>query len=271
MIPMAIAAAIILVLAIFFLLSLRGRTSHKDLLKLKKWSYAHRGLHGSGVPENSLAAFSVAKKCGYGMELDVHLLKDGSLAVTHDHSLKRCAGADIQIEDLTAQDLAQYPLEGTGEIIPLLSQVLELVDGAVPLIVELKSTKENYKALCETTCDLLSGYQGLYCVESFDPRCIYWLRKHRNSVMRGQLVDNLFKTGSKLPWLLKFLLRHQMLNLFSKPDFIAYDFEDRKTLSNFICRKIWGMQGVTWTICNTDDYNTAVKEGWIPIFENIVP
>ena len=271
MIPMAIAAIVILVLAMFFLLALRGRTSHKDLPKLKKWSYAHRGLHTAGAPENSLAAFAAAKSAGYGMELDVHLLKDGSLAVTHDHSLKRCTGVDIQIEDLTAQNLAQYPLEGTGETVPLLSQVLELVDGAVPLIVELKSTQENFSRLCEATCDLLSGYQGLYCVESFDPRCIYWLRKHRSSVMRGQLVDNLFKTDSKLPWLLKFLLRHQLLNFLTKPDFIAYDFEDRKTPSNFICRKIWKMQGVTWTIRTTDDYNTAVKEGWIPIFENFNP
>jgi len=268
--PMAIAAVIVF-LIVLFLVSLRGRTSHNDLPKLRKWCYAHRGLHSEGIPENSLAAFAAAKSAGYGMELDVHLLKDGTLAVTHDHSLNRCAGADVQIEDLTAESLNQYPLEGTGETIPLLSQVLELVDGSVPLIVELKSTVENYAALCEATCDLLADYRGLYCIESFDPRCLAWLRKNRKQILRGQLVDNLFKTDSEHPWILKFLLRHQLLNLFTKPDFIAYDFEDRKTISNFLCRKVWRMQGVAWTIRTQEDFDIALKEGWVPIFENFEP
>ena len=268
---MAIAVILIIAVSLFFLLSVRGRTSHKDLPKLKNWCYAHRGLHSVGVPENSLAAFAAAKQAGYGIELDVHLLKDGSLAVAHDHSLKRCAGVDVEIEDLTAQELAQFPLEGTGETIPLLSQVLELVDGKVPLIVELKSTVKNYEALCEATCELLTAYKGLYCMESFDPRCVFWLRRKRRHIIRGQLVDNLFETDSKLPWVLKFLLRHQILNLFSKPDFIAYDFEDRKTISNFLCRKVWRMQGFTWTIRTQEDFDIALKEGWIPIFENFEP
>ena len=66
-------------------------------------------------------------------------------------------------------------------------------------------------------------------------------------------------------------MRHQMLNVLTKPDFVAYRFEDRRTISNFIARKIWGIQGVAWTIQTQEDLDTAVREGWIPIFENFRP
>ena len=260
-----------LLLVLGFLFSVRGRVGHKGLSELKKWHYAHRGLHKQGVPENSLAAFCAAKDASYGMELDVHLLKDGNLAVIHDSSLKRTAGADIMIEELTASELETYRLEGTEEPIPLFSQVLSLIDGKVPLIVELKSTKGNYVQLCEITCDMLESYHGPYCIESFDPRCVFWLKKHRPNVIRGQLTMDFFRSNSKIPAPMKFILKHQLYNFISKPDFIAYRYSDRNTLSNFVCRKFWHMQGVSWTIRNHEDFDTAVKEGWIPIFENFKP
>ena len=262
---------IIIFLAILFLFFVKGRSGHKDLPSLRGWYYAHRGLHSPGVPENSMAAFAKAKAAGYGVELDVHLMKDGNLAVIHDSSLKRTAGKDVRIEDLTASDLDSYCLEGTRETIPLLSQVLELFRGEAPLIIELKSQKDNYGALCAAACELLKDYTGTYCIESFDPRCVAWLRKHRNEIIRGQLTENFFRTGGSLPAVLKFVMRHQLLNVFTRPDFVAYCFQDRKTVSNFLCREVWGVQGVTWTIKTQEDLETACREGWIPIFENITP
>lgn len=262
---------IVLFLSAAFILAVKGRTGHKDIPALKKWYYAHRGLHSAGVPENSLAAFSAAKAANYGMELDVHLMRDGELAVIHDSSLKRVADADISIEELSTPELSSYYLEGTREHIPLFRQVLELVDGKVPLIVELKSTTENYAELCEKACDLLKNYNGLYCIESFDPRCIVWLRKNRPGIIRGQLTQNYLKTKGKYPWLLKFMLQNNLYNFVSQPDFIAYRFTDRKNIGNFIARKIWGVQGAAWTIRNEKDFDTAVQENWIPIFENFIP
>ena len=109
---------IIAVVAALFVLLTMCRKGHKDLASLRGWKYAHRGLHGNGIPENSMAAFRAALDGGYGIELDVHLMKDGKLAVIHDASLKRTAGADVKIEDLTEADLANYPLEGTEQTIP---------------------------------------------------------------------------------------------------------------------------------------------------------
>ena len=102
---MITALIILTVLILLILFLLAGRRNHPDLEKLRGWSYAHRGLHGSGIPENSMAAFRAALEKGYGIEFDVHLMKDGELAVIHDSSLKRTAGVDIRIEDLTKEDL----------------------------------------------------------------------------------------------------------------------------------------------------------------------
>lgn len=268
MLPVIIA---IILLSLVYVLMLRGRTGHKDLPALQGWYYAHRGLHSEGVPENSIAAFQAAKNAGYGVELDVHLMSDGNLAVIHDHSLKRTAGVDIQIENLLRKDLDNYYLEGTQERIPLLGEVLDLYAGETPIIVELKPTTKNHAALCKTACDMLSEYKGAYCIESFDPRCVAWLRKNRKEVIRGQLTEDFFRSDSKLPSVVKFLMKYNFFNVATRPDFIAYRFADRKNFSNFLCRKLWGLQGVTWTICSKKDFDTAIEEGWIPIFENFKP
>ena len=268
----AIILLVLLVLVLIYLFLIKGRTGHKGIGQLRNHCYAHRGLHGSGIPENSMAAFQAAKKHGYGLELDVHIMKDGNLAVIHDHSLKRTAGADVQIEDLTLADLDCYCLEGTQEKIPLFSDVLALYsDSTAPLIVELKATTKNHAALCKAVCDMLDKYSVTYCVESFDPRCVTWLRKHRKDIIRGQLTENFFRSQTKLPAIVKFVMKYNLLNVASRPDFIAYRFADRKNISNYLCRKLWKVQGVTWTIRNQEDYDTAVAEDWIPIFENFEP
>ena len=264
--------AILILLLIVYLLALRGRRNHPDLRTLRGRAYAHRGLHGNGIPENSMEAFRLALNKGYGIELDIHLMKDGTLAVIHDASLKRTAGADVLIEDLTVADLENYRLEGTDEMIPLFSQVLELFNGKAPLIVELKAERNNHAALCAAACEMLAQYDGAYCIESFDPRCIAWLKKNRPNIVRGQLAENYFRNPkSKLPWYLKLVLSAHLLNFITVPDFIAYNFSHRGTLGTFLCRKLWGIQGVTWTLRSQEAFDEAVNDGWIPIFENFEP
>ena len=184
---------------------------------------------------------------------------------------KRTAGADVFVEDLTTQQLQDYRLEGTEETIPPFQQVLDLFDGKAPLIVELKAAG-NAAKLTETTCQMLDGYPGTYCLESFDPRCIRWLKKHRPDLIRGQLSRNFFAAkASKLPWYLKFVMATQLINFLVVPDFVAYRFQERKNLGNFLVRKLWGTQGVAWTLRSPQEHEAAVKEGWIPIFEHYEP
>ena len=262
---------ILLFLTMLYLGSIGGRTAHPGLKDLRGWSYAHRGLHGEGRTENSMAAFRAALEGGYGIELDIHLLKDGNLAVIHDSLLKRTTGRDGRIEDLTTEDLKHYHLEGTEETIPTFREVLDLYDGKAPLIVELKPVGGNHAALSEAACAMLEHYKGVYCMESFDPRCVYWLKKNRPRIIRGQLAENFFRSDSSLPAVLKFILTHSLSHFFTMPDFTAYKFADRKNLSTFCCRKLYGVQGVSWTLKTKEEYDIAVKEGWLPIFEGFRP
>ena len=255
-----------------FLYTLRGRADHPGMEALRGWGYAHRGLHREGIPENSMAAFRAALEKGYGIELDIHLMRDGNLAVIHDSSLKRTAGADVRIEDLTAEELENYRLEGTEEKIPLFRQVLELFDGKAPLIVELKPVDGNHAALSRAACDMLESYQGPYCLESFDPRCIAWLKQNRPQLIRGQLTENFVAHDKKLHPAIRFALTHNLMNIATCPDFVAYKFADRKdSLTTALCRHVWDIQGVSWTIRSQEDYDTALREGWLPIFEGFEP
>lgn len=262
---------VVLVLFVLYLLSTRCRQGHPELKNLRGWKYAHRGLYGNGCPENSMAAFKKARDLGYGVELDVHLLADGNLAVIHDSQLKRMTGMDGTVEMLTTDQLKHCRLDGTDETIPEFRQVLELYAGRAPLIVELKVSGNNYAALCQKACEMLDSYQGVYCMESFDPRCVYWLKKNRPDVIRGQLTEDYFKRKNKLPFVLKLLLTHQMLNFLTLPDFVAYRYEDSATFSNWVIRRLWRTQGVAWTLGNREDYDRAVAADLIPIFENFIP
>lgn len=269
---MAISILAILVIFGAYLFATRCRSRNPGWKNLQGWNYAHRGLYGVGVPENSLKAFRRARDAGYGVELDVHLLSDGNLAVIHDATLSRVAGVNVTVEDLTENDLSSYYLEGTLETIPEFGQVLQLIGGKVPIIVELKVQRDNYAELCKRVCSLLDSYNGPFCMESFDPRCVRWLRKNRPDIIRGQLAENYFRSKNcPLPWHMKLALSYQLLNWLTLPDFVAYRFSDRRNFSNFLCRKVWRGQGVSWTLTTRREYNAAVKECWIPIFEKFQP
>lgn len=267
-----IVLIVLLVLASAYILVLKGRRGHRGLQTLRGWVYAHRGLHNGSRPENSMAAFRAALEHGYGIELDVHLLADGNLAVIHDASLKRTAGADVIIEDLTTEDLQNFYLGDTFQTIPTFRQVLQLFDGKAPIIVELKTSGKNYAALTDTAMAQLSDYKGPYCIESFDSRCIRHLKTHYPKVIRGQLSAN-FLSSSRFgqPWILRFLLTNLLGNYLLQPDFIAYQFADRKNLSVFLTRKLWGVQGVAWTIRTPEDHKKALEQGWMSIFEGFEP
>lgn len=264
---MWIALIAVAFLILLYLWCLLGRKNHPDMKKFYGWSYAHRGLHDGQKPENSMAAFRASLEAGYGIELDIHLLKDGNLAVIHDSSLLRVTGKEGNVEDLTTEQLTQYHLHETAETIPQFQQVLDLYAGKAPLIVELKCHKNNHAALCEAACRMLDQYHGLYCMESFDPRAVRWLRKHRPDIVRGQLSENWMPKKMPFPWILKFLLTYHLGNFYTRPDFIAYKYDDRKVFGTWICRKLLGVPGVSWTLKTRQQYDTAVKEGWIPIFE----
>lgn len=151
---MKIVLIILIILAVLLLLLLLLlRPDPAARRKMERFSgrrYAHRGLHcaAEGVPENSLPAFRRAVEAGYGIELDLHLTTDGRLAVFHDDTLDRVCGVSGRVEEKSYEELRQLRLLGTEEYIPLFEEVLEIVAGRIPMIIEVKYQK-NYVALCE--------------------------------------------------------------------------------------------------------------------------
>lgn len=269
---MWIIPIIIALLALLYLFSLHGRTGRMRLRTFQKFAYAHRGLHNEAIPENSMAAFKAALDHGYGIELDVHLLKDGHLAVIHDHSLLRTAGVDVEIEDLTADDLENYRLGQTEEKIPLFQDVLAMWGGKTPLIIELKSRKNNYADLTEAAVAAMKGCTGAWCMESFDPRCLRHLKKHYPNITRGQLSEDFIHNPKvSAPFVLKLLMTLLVTNFLTNPDFVAYEFEDRKVLSLQLCRKLWRLPMVAWTLKTQEEFDLAMEDGCIPIFEGFLP
>ena len=267
-----ILLALVVLVLLLYILCLRCRRA--DWSRFRGWRYAHRGYHDKPrIPENSIPAFKRAVQHGFGAELDVHLMKDGHLAVIHDASLLRTAGVDVQIEDLTAEELKNYKLEGTEYRIPLLEEVLPLFVGKAPLIVELKAERGNADALTAAACKLLDKYKVDCCVESFDPRCLAWLWQNRPDVVRGQLSEDFSRhgDGQNLPGVVRWVLRNLLLNCRTRPDFISYRFEDRRCLSLRLCRSLYGAQEFSWTIRSRADMAAAEEAGSLVIFEQFDP
>ncbi len=269
---LSIVLIVLAVLAVVWLALIRGHTGNPLRQKLDGHLYAHRGYHSEpDAPENSREAFRRAAARGFGSELDVHLLKDGRLAVLHDSVLARMTGREGVVEDLTAGQLGEYTLGKSSETIPTLEDVLAIYDGRAPLIIELKTWHKNADALCGTVCRVLDGYRGPYCLESFDPRVVQWLRKNRPDIVRGQLSQNFVKERSGLSLPLAILGTCLLCNLFTRPDFIAYKYSDRHNLSNQTCLHLWGTAGASWTLRSPEQLAQAQKEGLWPIFENFDP
>ena len=223
-----------------------GRVTRDQKTPFMRKNFAHRGLHteDKSVPENSLAAFRRASERGYGMELDVQLSKDGQVVVFHDDTLNRVCGVDARVDELTLAELKELSLCGTDERIPLFSELLETVDGAGALIVELKTGRHNAE-LCEKTLALLRGYKGEFCIESFDPRIVAWFRKNAPDIVRGQLSCPPEGYNGELPAPAALILSRTLLNFLARPQFIAYKLA-KKPLAVRLCEALGAMR-VCWT------------------------
>lgn len=256
-------------------LALRPRVNQPGWDELGKVRYAHRGLHdlSQGRPENSLAAFRAAVERGFGAELDVHRMADGKLAVVHDSDLTRVCGKRVFIEDLTAEDLKNYPLQGTEETIPLFGDVLAIFEGKTPLVVELKVERGNAEALTDAAMALLKEWKGTYCVESFHPGALLRLKERYPEVLRGQLSQNFLKgsevNGLALPT--RFALTHLLTTALTGPDFIAYNCLDRQNVSLRLMKKLYNVHEVAWTVRDRETMEELEAEGVPVIFEGFVP
>lgn len=243
--------------------------------KMRYYRYAHRGLHDikKGIAENTLPAFERAVTLGFGSELDVHLTKDGKLAVIHDSDLERLCGKKMTVEELDYEELCHLDILGTGMHAPLLGQVLELYGGRAPLIVEVKTHKGNHSELCQAVDEELKGYKGEYCVESFDPRAVRWFKVNSKNTIRGQLSADFLKRGqgTGMPRYQKIGLSMLFANCITSPHFVAYKSSDMDNISVKTACKLFKAGLFCWTVRSAEEMYTREEDGAAVIFEGFVP
>ena len=207
---------------------------------------AHRGLHDTTRSdaiwaENTLSAFAAAIAAGYGIECDVRLAGDGTAVVFHDATLDRLTHARGPVRDHGMEVLSLLPICGTRVVVPTLVQVLDLVDGRVPLLIEVKvERRENVAALCEAVALVLARYAGPLAIMSFDHRVPQWFAAHAPDVPRGMVVEARDMRGWRARW--------RMPRLFSKAEieFLAVDIRGLPDDTVARWRETWPI--ATWTV-----------------------
>ena len=265
-----IAIPISVVLLFLIWLFLIAPKNRKEMEKFKTKYYAHRGLHNSERAENSMSAFKAAVDAGYGIELDIRLSKDGKLVVFHDDTLDRVCGREGKVIDFTAEELAGFKLNGTEDGVPLFSDVLNIVGGKVPLLVEIKEDP-GVSAVSEAACIMLDSYKGEFIVESFNPLSLRTVKNNRPSIVRGILSHRYYEYEQfKKP--LFFLLQTLLLNFICRPAFIAYDHRHADSFALRFVRSFFKVPTLAWTVRSLEEDAVARKNGFDGIiFENYLP
>lgn len=269
-----VALAVLALLILGWLFCLMPRRGERRLERLRQFRYAHRGLHNlpRGVPENSMLAFRYAVIGGFGIELDVRLSRDRVPVVIHDGSLKRLCGVEGFVEKTPVEELQKLKLLETRESVPTLEEVLRMVDGKVPLMLELKSYKNNVRDLCLKTAKLLESYRGDFAVESFDPRVLRWMRRNEPFIIRGQLLETRSDSdGAKKYGVLARLPGLLLTNVMTRPDFFACPFQNRRGVWLRFCIDRLKGQEVCWTIQTQQELEEAEAAGAMVIFEGFLP
>ena len=229
-----------------------------------KYKLAHRGLHNDIYPENSLGAYENAIKHGFAIELDVRVLKDGNLAIFHDDNLNRMCGVNKKIEDITLDEMKEYHLNNTDFTIPTLQEVLSLVKGKVPIMIELKPVSKKMK-ITKRVYDVIKDYKGDIAVKSFNPLYMLWYKKNAPDIIRGMLSSYFHHTH--LPLVYRSLIKRLTFYNRIKPDFISYDFNNLP--NKYIKNK--DVPILAWTITSKEEEIEAMKYAHNVIFQDYIP
>lgn len=233
---------------------MRSSRSGPDPLDPGPVGFAHRGLHGPGVPENSIAAFAAAIDLGAGIECDVRLSGDGEAVVFHDPDLGRLCGPHHQTEQTPMSLLETQRLLGTEQTIPRLRDLLELVGTRVPLLIELKTRSGNAERLSAAVMTDLAGFQGLAGVMSFDPRVCAWLARHHPEALRGLVLSGRDR------WFVRWFKM-----LIARPDFLALKISE--VGRSWVKASRRGRPIYWWTVRSAEDRNLAAAQGDALIWE----
>lgn len=219
---------------------------------LTEWEYAHRGLHGDGVPENSLEGARLAIDAGMGVECDIQRSRDDHPMVFHDWDVDRLTGQSGETGSFTADELGRMKLQGTEQVPVRLGRLLDLVDGRVPVLIEIKSRRGyNVERTNHHVCNSLQAYSGPHAVMSFDPRVARWFRHNSPETPCGLVMREDEHGYTQKAW------QRRLAYWIAKPDFLAYHIA---ALPNpWVSRlRAKGLPILTWTVNSHETRETAL-------------
>ena len=225
---------------------------------------AHRGLFTKDqkVAENSKTAFIKAIKHKLSIELDVRITKDDVLIVFHDETTGRMLSIDQPVEAMTYNQLKQYKLGLSDDTILTFSEFLELVDGQVGLLIEIKPTPQIEK-VCMLTASELDHYQGHFSVCSFHPKIVRWFSINRPTIVIGQILKNFFNDTS-VSILNRFMLSVNGYGLYTRANYISVEythigwFKWMRWLHPFVCA--WSVADEKWIHTNQNKVDCIILE-----------
>lgn len=267
---LSVLAGILTFLALLLLLLVKPNRRRTNMEEFKRTFIAHRGLHdGVSILENSIPAFEAAIANGYGIELDVQLTTDRQLVVFHDDSMKRMCGVNKKVTSLSYDEICSHKLSNSDLTAPLFKDVLDIVNGQVPLVIEIK-THGPFIETSKEVAKLMDNYNGPFCVQSFNPIVIHWFKKNRPDVIRGILASDYLRIKKKT-LTQKLLVSNLLFNAYCKPDFISYNHEYQNKIALKLCKKLFNCNMAGWTIRSLDELKSSKDFFEVYIFEKFKP
>ncbi len=236
---------------------------------------AHRGLHDAakGIVENSASAVAAAMGKGFAVEVDLQCAADHVPVVFHDETLDRLTPETGPVIARSAEALSAIPLRGSTDRILSLPALLALVNGRVPLVLEVKSTWTREGKYEANIALLLASYPGPVGVMSFDPYCVAAFKEIEPSLPRG-LISERFSDrhywSNLTPWQ-RFAMRNLLTSAIARPHFVAYDIKALPALAPFIAQTLFGLPLLTWTVRTKEERERALRYADAMIFEGITP
>lgn len=231
-----------------------------EISDLKGLYIAHRGIHNDKVIENTISSFSLAIDKKVPIELDIHILKDENIVVYHDSNLKRLMGIDRKISSYTYDELKQLTFPNTDIHIPLFCDVLDLVNGKVLLVIEIKKSDiYSYKEYCKKIVSILENYKHDFVIKSFDIRIVNWFLKNTDYIT-GLLLADLKNS------FYEFIKSYKMVRSILKPDFLSVDYRivEKNIIQKFRKKK----PVLVWTIKNEETLSLVKDKADSFLIEN---
>lgn len=260
-----ICCIVVVLVGVSIPLKMPGASAADQLKPFMKQPIAHRGYfdNDSPAPENSLAAFQRAIDHGYAIELDTQLTADGTVIVLHDKSLLRSSGVDRNVDDMTDAELAECRLFGSTEKVPTFKEALDLIDGQVPLLVEIKGEAgDDVAAISEATAKLLDEYDGIYVVQSFNPFALQWFMNNRPDIPRGLLAKDFIADGEGQSFVNRIALTGMFTNVVARPNFISYELKSDGQPTFEAMQAFTDLPCFAWTLKSQEELDQAKAAGF---------